>query len=147
MCRTARCPPCLGEPEPSGLPDRDRLSEYSLGTKVILWASLWISIGGVGNANLTATTNMEAKPMKNSITTCVETKPAVKASAHKSMHGPIPRHSGVKTSSVLRKIDTKKSVRCGAALLRARLGKLPQSRDRIGYSKCSRWSPALRHVL
>jgi hypothetical protein len=70
--------------------------------------------------------------MKNSITTCVETKPAVKASAHKSMHGPIPRHSGVKTSSVLRKIDTKKSVRCGAALLRARLGKLPQSRDRIG---------------
>lgn len=103
----------------------DRLNEYSLGTKVILWASLWISIGGVGNANLIATTNTEAKPMKNSITTCVESKRAVKASAHKSMHGPIPRHSGVKTLCVLGKIDTKKSVRCGAALLRARLGSSP----------------------
>jgi hypothetical protein len=103
----------------------DRLNEYSLGTKVILWASLWISIGGVGNANLIATTNTEAKPMKNSITTCVESKRAVKASAHKSMHGPMPRHSGVKTLCVLGKIDTKKSVRCGAALLRARLGSSP----------------------
>lgn len=96
------------------------------------WASLWISIGGVGNAKLVATTNMEAKPMKNSVTTCVELKPAVKASAHKPMRERKPRQSEVKTSSVFGKINTKKSVRCGAALLRARLGKLPQSKDCIG---------------
>ena len=107
---------------------KDRLEEYILGVKVALWASMWISIGGVGNANLVATTNMEAKPMKNSVTTCVESKPAVNASARKSMHEHKPRHSEVKTSSVLGKINTKKSVRCGAALLRARLGKLPQSK-------------------
>jgi hypothetical protein len=111
---------------------KDRLKEYFLGAKVALWVSMWISIGGVGNANLAATTNMEANPMKNSITTGVESKPAVNASAHKPMHGRKPRHSEVKTSSVLGKINTKKSVRCGAALLRARLGKLPQSKDRIG---------------
>lgn len=110
----------------------DRLEEYILGVKVALWASMWISIGGVGNANLVATTNMEANPMKNSITTCVESKPAVKPSAHKSMHERKPRHSEVKSSSVFGKINTKKSVRCGAALLRARLGKLPQSKDRNG---------------
>lgn len=94
------------------------------------WASLWISIGGVGKVNLVARTNMEAIPMKNSITTCVESKLAVNASAHKSMCECKPRHSGVKTSSVLGKINIKKSVRCGAALLRAWLGRLPQSRDR-----------------
>jgi hypothetical protein len=101
-----------------------------LGAKVAFWASLWISIGGVGKANLVATTIMEAKPMKNSITTCVESKPVVNASAHKSMCERKPRHSGVKTSSILGKINMKKSVRCGAALLRAWLGRLPQSKDR-----------------
>jgi hypothetical protein len=93
---------------------------------------MWISIGGVGSANLVATTNMEAKPMKNSVITCVETKPAVKISAHNPMRERKPRHSEVKASGILGKINAKKSVRCGAALLRARLGKLPQSRDCIG---------------
>jgi hypothetical protein len=106
---------------------KDRLEQYILGVKVAFWASMWITIGGVGNANLAATTNLEAKPMKNSVTTCVESRPAVNVSAHKSMHERKPRHSESKTSSVLGKINTKKSVRCGAALLRARLGKLPQS--------------------
>jgi hypothetical protein len=96
---------------------------------VAFCASLWISVGGVGNVNLVVRTNMEAIPMKNSITTCVESKPMVNALAHKSMCECKPRHSGVKTSSVLGKINIKKSVRCGAALLRAWLGRLPQSRD------------------
>jgi hypothetical protein len=110
----------------------DTLKKYTLGAKVAFWASLWISIGGVGNANLAATTNMEAKPMKNPITTCVESKTVVQTPAHKPMRGRKPRHSGAKTSSVLGKINMKKSVRCGAALLRAWLGKLPQSKDHIG---------------
>lgn len=98
---------------------------------MILSASLWISIGGVGNVNLVATTNLEARPMKNSINTCVESRPAVKASAHNPMHKHNARHSEEETARPLSKIATKKTVRCGAALLRARLGKLPQSRDCI----------------
>ena len=68
--------------------------------------------------------------MKNSITTYVESKPVVNASAHKLMCECKPRHSGVKTPSVLGSINMKKSVRCGAALQRAWLGRLPQSKDR-----------------
>jgi len=116
------------EEAPMAVGRKDRLEQYILGVKVVFWASMWISIGGVGNANLLATTNMEAKPMKNSVTTCVESRPVVNASAHKSMHERKPCHSEAETSSVLGKINTKKSVRCGAALLRARLGKLPQSK-------------------
>jgi hypothetical protein len=118
----------LAEEAPMVASRKGRLEEYVLGVKVTLWASMWISIGGVGNANLVATANMEAKPMKNSVTTCVESNPAVNASAHKPTCERKPRNSEVKTSSVLGKINTNKSVRCGAALLRARLGKLPQSK-------------------
>ena len=60
------------EEAPMAVGRKDRLEQYNLGVKVVFWASMWISIGGVGNANLVATTNMEAKPMKNSVTTCVE---------------------------------------------------------------------------
>lgn len=46
---------------------RLRVRAGNLEVKVTLWTLLLISIGGVGQANLAATTYMEARPMKNSI--------------------------------------------------------------------------------
>jgi len=100
-----------------------------LGVKVTLWTSLLISIGGVGQANLAAMPYMEARPMKNSINTCVDSRTAANASARKPVQRHHAKHDEVKAATTLRKIVTEKSVRCGAALLRVRLGKLPQSRD------------------
>ena len=94
-----------------------------------LWASLWIRFGGVGKANLAATTYMEAVPMKNSINTCVDSRIPAKASAHKSVQRHQAKHSEVKAARNLKKIVTKKSVRCGAALLRARLKAPPIERS------------------
>ena len=66
--------------------------------------------------------------MKTSI--CVEAKPSVATSAHNSTpEHRARRRSGVNASNALHKVGRKKSVWCGAALLRVRLGANSPNRE------------------